>query len=246
MSPFRPFPQTHGIDLVGDAAARRAVRSAAERDGVAVVLAHPFVLSRRSSARSLLPAVAAAAEIGAGAVNILAFVDEPRRLVDEVALLAEQAARAGMQAVVEVFGGSSVPTLAAADALAGQLPGGGLRLCVDHLHLVRSGGGNAVPPLFGAAVVHAQLSDGPAHPVADRDEEAMHGRLALGAGSFDVAAFIGSLPQAAPLGLEIPPPRSCRTSDEPERVRALMTATSAFLRRIAAGDAVGPGAPPLR
>ena len=233
LSPFAAFPETAGVDLVGDPAGRGALRRAATDGGVALVLAYPFVLTRRTAAADFGPALEAAAEIGARGVGLLVYDRDPARAADQLDAFCDRAAALQLRPVLEFFGGSAAPTLEAADALAAPVrhpPA----LCVDLLHLVRSGGRIADLAGARAPVVHAQLSDAPLSPPADLGAEAARGRLGPGEGGLDLAGFVAALPPAARLGLEVPPPEAC--SDTLARARRLMRTTRASARGWSATD----------
>lgn len=226
VAPFPVFPQTAAIDLVTDGAARRAARRACAEGGVTLALAYPFVLSRRADAASLAPSLEAAAEIGAQGAGLLVYERDAGRAAQEVEAFCALASGLGLRPVLEFFGGSAVPTVQAADALGAQASP--LGLCVDLLHLVRSGG--AVADLAGirTPLVHAQLSDAPRLPMQPRDAEAACGRLTPGDGELDIAGFVAVLPADAWLGVETPPTAMSR-EDETARAIAVMRKTRALL-----------------
>ena len=227
VSPFDAFPETGGIDLVGDPAARRAVRRASDNHGVTLALAYPFVLSRRRAAASLRPALEAAADVGAQGVGLLVYDREPARAREELEVFCEMASQLRLRPTLEFFGGSAVPSLAAAVRLLGDGAPATLGLCIDVLHLIRSGGDIAALASVSEPVFHAQLSDAPLIATMARDAEAARGRLPPGEGELDLAHFVRQLPQDVWLGVEVPPARA--SDDNCARRRDIMDQASATL-----------------
>ena len=227
VGPFGAFPQTRDIDLVGDGPARRAVRAAAEREGVAIALAFPFVLSARRDAASFAPALEAAAEVGAQGVGLLIYERDPIRAAEELEAFCSLCAGLSLRPALEFYGGSAVPSLEMANGLKAVGTPLSLGLCVDLLHLVRSGGASGDLRSARWPIIHAQLSDAPLVPSMDRDAEAAHGRLAPGDGELDLAHFVQALPPDIWLGVETPPGQT--GDDDDARRRSIMVKARAAL-----------------
>lgn len=205
LSPFAAFPETGAIDLVGDRSARQAVARASADEGVTIALAYPFVLTQRRGAASFAPALEAAAEIGARGVGLLIYDRDPIRAAEELDTFCSLASSLQLRPALEFFGGSAVPSLAAAERLKAEGAPSSLGLCVDLLHLVRSGGCIDDLPTASGPIVHAQISDALLLPTMERDAEAAHGRLAPGQGDLDILRFVQKLPSDIWLGVEVPP-----------------------------------------
>ena len=230
LSPFAAFPETSAIDLIGDGRARRSVWSAATNHGVTIAMVYPFVLTPRRNAASFAPALDAAAEIGAQGVGLLVYDRDAVRALEELEAFCSLAAQRRLRPTLEFFGGSAVPSLMAADTL--KAGGGlqGLGICVDALHLMRSGGRIGDLSAARGPIVHAQLSDAPMVPTMERDAEAAFGRLAPGDGDFDLARFATELPSEIWLGVEVPPARG--GEDNPARRRSIISKTRKALREV--------------
>ena len=71
------LPLMPRYDLVADRAARHEVHQALSATGMALGLAYPFTLSRRSVMEDFQPALACAAALGARAVNVLCYDRDP-------------------------------------------------------------------------------------------------------------------------------------------------------------------------
>lgn len=225
------LPLMPRYDLVADRAARHEVHQALSATGMALGLAYPFTLSRRSVMEDFQPALACAAALGARAVNVLCYDRDPARREDQLGAFCAAARGFGLKVALEFYPASQVPDLAEARRLIAAIGvPGTLGLTVDLLHLMRSGGQPAdlahVPP---HEVFFAQLADGPLHlPVADWPEEASAERQFLGAGAFDVAGFRAALPANCPVSVEIPRAADIRAGvPRAERVAAALAGAMA-------------------
>jgi len=192
------------FDLVRDRQARQRTRARCQALDVAIDLAYPFTLAARTEVGTLRPALETAAELGARAVNTLLYDRDAQRRLDKLAAFHELAAGLGLEVVVEFYPLSALRSLAEALVLADRIHG--IRINVDLLHLMRSGGdidGLARAPqgLLG----YAQFCDGPGKvdPQAWESEASTQRRLP-GEGEFDLAGFAAALPPRLGASVEIP------------------------------------------
>jgi sugar phosphate isomerase/epimerase len=207
LHPMAVLPRLPSVDLVGDLAARRALKARCDDLGVGIELAYPFTLTGRIDLADFIPALDAAAELGVRAANILNFDREPARRADRFAGFCDLARARDLGVAVEFFPGCQVRTLA--DALDLTAPigrPGQVGVNLDLLHLVRSGGTYAevaaAPP---GLILYAQLSDGPVtRAEADWAWEASFDRLPPGEGAFDLSGFLAVLPADVRLTVEVP------------------------------------------
>ncbi|WP_031342477.1 sugar phosphate isomerase/epimerase family protein [Novosphingobium lindaniclasticum] len=197
---------------------------------IALDLAYPFTLGGRSRLADFTGMLEAAAELGAGLVNVLLYDRDPERRLDLFGGFCDQAARFDLRVAVEFYPPSQVPSLAAALELAARIDRPGLvGVNTDILHLMRSGGTiaevAAAPP---GHILYAQVCDGPDTAPEDPAFEASCARLLAGEGTFDVAGFVAALPPHVPISVEIPRdrglalPRALRVTEAIESVRAAL------------------------
>lgn len=198
-----PLPICDTPDLVKNAAARLAVASALRDRGLGVGIVEPFMIDREPDVARMQRRAALAAELG-GMVNILGLEPDAAKLADGVAEVVRLCRIEGAPVVIEAYPASAIRTQGAALALAESL-GPDVRLTVDSLHVIRSGGSWAdVAALPPERIGHIQLNDGLLAEPESRMEEAVFGRLLPGAGEFDLPALIPYLPMHATLAVEAP------------------------------------------
>jgi sugar phosphate isomerase/epimerase len=223
-----PLPLSPALDLTTNPPALLALRRAMAADGLKAGVIEPFMLDTATDWELLQRSADVAAELG-GCVNALGFDPEPARLEDSLARLAAMARKAGTAMVIEAYPLSQIRTQAEALAYAAAL-GPDIGLCVDVLHVIRSGGTwDDVAALPQDRIRHVQLNDGPLQPPQDRFHEAVAGRLPPGAGEFDLRALLPRLPAGAVLAVEAP--FQAPTGLTPlSRGRILVDATREMLR----------------
>ena len=183
--------------------ARAEVISAVRQAGLGVGIVEPFMIDEVTDWQELERIAELTAELG-GRINALGFDKEPTRLRDSMARLAGLAKGVGVEMTIEAFPLSAVRTQA--DSLDLALAcGSHVGLCLDTLHVIRSGGSWAdVAKLPAERIFHVQIDDGPREPPADRYREATIARLPPGEGEFDLPAFVPLVPEAATVAVEAP------------------------------------------
>ena len=192
--------------------------------GVGFDLAYPFTLSDRTRVEDFLPALEAAAALGARAVNVLHYGREPDQRFESFAVFSALAKTCGLKVVLEFYPPSRVKSLEDALVLVTRLnEPSQAGVNVDLLHLMRSGGTLARLRAAPAAFLHyAQYCDGlmsgPA-PGMSLDAEAGTCRLLPGEGGFDLAGFAAALPQGIKASVELPRDAAAR-GGEPKLERA--------------------------
>jgi len=215
-----PIPISPARDLLNDAAARAEVFTALRVTGLAVGIVEPFMLQPTIDWPLFQRLAALTAELG-GTVNMLGMDDDPARLRDSLGRLVEICRAAGAPAIIEAYPLSTIVNQAMAMELAESL-GPDVGLCVDSLHVIRSGGCWAdVAALPPARIRHVQLNDGPLAPPENRQVEAVYERLLPGEGAFDLRALLPALPAHATIAVEAPA-RSLKHLGPVERAAALM------------------------
>jgi sugar phosphate isomerase/epimerase len=220
------IPLNPALDLLDDAASRGEVMRAIRHHGLSVGIVEPFMLDDAPDWALFERMVALTAELD-GTVNTIGFDEEPARLEASVGRLAGLATAAGVPMTIEAFPLSAIRTQADALRLA-RIAGQGVGLCVDTLHVIRSGGSWAdVAALPPDLIRHVQINDGPLAPPADRYAEAGRERSPPGHGEFGLEAFLPLVPPHASLAIEAPFVQPGTTPRA--RARILIEATRALL-----------------
>jgi sugar phosphate isomerase/epimerase len=226
------LPAMPDYDLVRDSKALRDTRRALSDNGIAVDLIYPFTVAGRTIVSEFAPALEAGAALGAPLANVLCYDRDPVRRNDNLAELAELAARFGLGLAIEFYPPSQVRTLAEAFDQIDAIGRRDIGVTVDLLHLQRGGGmPGALEHLNDPSVRIAQISDGPATVAPDRLEwEAGIQRLLPGEGVFPGTAFLAALPDTVPISVEVPQQSALELGVPPlERAAA---AVAAVLRTV--------------
>lgn len=198
-----PLPLGPYRDLVNDQAARREVLAALRAHGLGVGVVEPFMVDAAPDWELFARTAALAAELG-GDVNALAFDAEPQRQQDGMARLADICRAEGAVMTIEAFSLSTTPRLVDALALA-ETAGADVRLTVDTLHVMRTGGTWAdVAALPPDRIRHFQLCDGLLALPDDLGREAIGGRLPPGHGEFALHGVVPHIPAHARVAVEAP------------------------------------------
>jgi sugar phosphate isomerase/epimerase len=201
------------------------VRKALDTTGLTVSNVECFMITADTNIENFRQALAIGKELGAVGATTLLFDADEIRVKEKLARLCAMAGEYGLRTSIEFM--PMTPrwhTLAETAALVMEIGHPGLGICIDLLHLIRSGGTPEDVTAIPQELIHyAQLCDG-ADVSANRDYaiEASSNRLAPGEGRFPLQAFLQSLPTTATLEIEVPQPQ-----DHPagERVMAIVDAT---------------------
>lgn len=201
------LPHMPSFNLYDDPVQRREFKARMADLGIALDLAYPFTLAGRTDVQTLKPALACAAELGAGMVNLLVYDRDEARRADNFLAFCELAQGFGLRVGVEFYPVSQIKSLHdALNLVALANSPGTVGINADVLHLMRSGG--TVADLAAApagSILYGQIADGPATcEAATLDQEASAQRALAGEGVFDVAGFARALPLGCPISVEIP------------------------------------------
>lgn len=221
MEPMAVLPDMPSFDLYGPPAQRISLRRHMESVGVGLDLAYPFTLAGRTEIADLEPALACAAELGAGLVNALVYDRDPQRRLQNFGGFCDLAQKHGLGVAVEFYPVSQIRSLVEALDLVAQINRPyQVGVNADLLHLMRSGG--SIAELAGAPaeyILYGQLCDGPSVCATDSfDEEASTARLLAGEGVFDLPGFARALPANCPISVEIPRNAAIGLESRSERV----------------------------
>lgn len=198
------IPAMPAYNLIEDREALARTKAVLDHRGLSLDLVYPFTVTGRSQLQDYVPALQASADLGAKAINLLVYDRDEGRRADTVGAIVDRAKVLGLSTVVEFYPSSAVRTLADAADLVSAIGRGKLGINLDILHLYRSGGSVADIAVAQSQIGFAQLADAPRAPPSDLEFEAGRGRLNIGQGELDVAAFVQALPGDIKLSLEVP------------------------------------------
>lgn len=215
--------------IAGDAARLRAIGDACRRCGVAVLDVDALTLAGDTDVAAFAPLLDAAAALGARFVQVVVEDADGARVRDNFGVLCDAAAARGLVVAVEFMAWRAVRTLGEAVALAVAGGRANAAVCVDALHLARSGGApHDVAAMPRARLGYVQLCDAPAALPVGRTlvDEARGGRLHPGAGALPLRALVASLPAEVPISVEV-----ARSADAGRSAEARARAAAAALDR---------------
>jgi sugar phosphate isomerase/epimerase len=194
-------------DIVGNDALIREIRRACQRTGVSVLDVDVFTIAPSTDIKSLERAIATAAALGASIVQTVCDDPDAQRATQTFAALCAAAAGYSLIVAIEFMRWREVRTLEDALALVTGAGSPNAAICVDTLHLSRSGGTPAalaaVPPAF---IPYVQLCDAPSkQPALDALlHEARRDRLYPGEGELWLDEVLDVMPSGIPISIEVP------------------------------------------
>ncbi len=193
----------HGLGQ--DAGLRRAVIAASRVESVRVSLLEGFMIAPELSARDQAANLDIAAELEARSICVINIERDRPRAYGEIAALSEMAAERGLIVTTE-FGAGTARNLERVLAMLEGVGHNNFGLLIDTMHYFRSGATLADLDLLGIETIrHVQLCDVPMPAViGDYMEEALFERRGPGDGDLPLGEFLGRIPPAVPVGLEIP------------------------------------------
>jgi len=184
----------------------RETKAALRERGVSLSLGQGFAIFPGRDVRQAAPDLDLICELGARRICSVSLDPDVERTRDQTAALAEMAAAAGVEVIVEFVPGLAVSSLADALALMRHVDRANMRLLIDTMHLVRSGGSaDDVAALDPRLIGYAQLCDAPLVPtIPDYLTEAVTERMVPGSGELPLADIVRALPPDIVIGLEVP------------------------------------------
>lgn len=193
-------------DVVDDPVAIRAIVRACRRTGIRPLDVEVFFLGPQLDDARARRAADASAEIGASMLlAVIADADRPAAL-DRFCRLCDMAAGNGMDVALEFMRWSPVPTVDDALAFVAEAGRPNAGVCVDTLHLSRSGGRPEQVAALPRAGSFVQLSDAPAAlpPPGQMRDEARTDRLLPGEGELWLDRLLDTMPPDMPISVEVP------------------------------------------
>jgi sugar phosphate isomerase/epimerase len=226
------FPMRAGDDLV------RACRRRLADTGISVRTIEQVGLGRTTNVASLRHLLEAGAELGAS--RMLCSGDDPdlSLLADRFAEVCQLAGQFGMAVDLEFMPFRALKTLTDAAAVVAASGAENGWVCLDALHLFRSGGSiaslSAVDP---ARLGLLQLCDAPREAPDPNGlaEEARQGRLLPGRGELALAELVAAYPDGRPIDAEIPMMGPFGDLDASARAQLIADTMRAFLGGLASG-----------
>lgn len=234
---LRTVPATPGgaaFALHDDPPLLRETRRRIADTGVAVTQIELIALSEETDIAALGPVLDAAAEVGAR--QVLCSGDDALDVVSErFAALCDAAGARGLSPCLEFMPFRALKTLADARAVvrAAGRPNGAI--CIDLLHLIRSGGSpedlSALEPEWVGAI---QICDAPLTPPPPEGlaEEARERRMLPGTGGLPLRRILEALPRDCPLDAEVPIAAAFPDASPRERAGMIHAATAAVLAQV--------------
>lgn len=226
------------IDVMGNASLLRDIARRLDATGLKVLDIEVFRVGPRTDIASMLPAMEFAASLGAKYMLCTSVLvaehraSEEPRTVKRFAELCEAGARLGIKPMLEFMIYRSVGTIEDALRMVKLVQHPNLGICVDALHLSRSGGTpDSLRKVDSGLLCYAQLCDAPAAlpPASQIPAEARSHRLYPGEGSLHLLELLDALPHGTPLSLEAPASH-CAHLSVAQRARAVVRCTRKLLQ----------------
>jgi len=230
------------VDVMGNAALLRDIERRLDATGLKVLDIEVFRVRPRADIRSMLPAMEFARGLGAKYMLCTSVLvaehqaSEESRTVEKFAELCEAGARLGIKPMLEFMIYRGIGTVEDAMRMVNLVQHPNLGICVDALHLSRSGGNpDSLRKVDPGLLRYAQICDAPAAlpPAAQIPVEARSHRLYPGEGSLPLMELLDALPPGVPLSLEAPASR-CAHLSVVERAHAVARCSRDLLQSRAA------------
>jgi sugar phosphate isomerase/epimerase len=206
LGPLPINPEDFPVWSLREPEPRRALKQAMAERGVSIGLGQGFGIFPGRDVRDLEGDLDLLCELGIARLCGVSLETDADRSFDQIAALAEMAGRRGVDVMLEFVPTRAIPDLPAALDVVRRLDVANVRLLIDCMHLIRSGGSAAdVAALDPALIGYAQICDAqlvPSNP--DYLDEAVTERRVPGTGQLPLAAIIAALPADVPIGIEIP------------------------------------------
>jgi sugar phosphate isomerase/epimerase len=230
---LRFHPVTPGqLHWLPDREAQKELGRVMAGEGIGLHDIETVVIDASFQPETLIPALDAAAALGARRVNTCA--DRFDGLVDRFVRLCQLAAECGLGVDIECMAWRGIDSAQACIDLIADSGAANAGYLVDALHHYRCGGTTAeIAAMDPGRIVSAQLCDaGPKAPDGreGRIAEARGQRLIPGEGALPLADLLGALPGHAVLSVELPSVLDARPPLE--RAKAIYGATTTLLAQV--------------
>lgn len=234
LSPLPINPEGYPVWSLREPEPRRALKEAMAERGVSIGLGQGFGIFPGRDVRDLEADLDLLCELGITRLGGVSLETDADRSFDQMAALTEMAGKRSVHIMLEFVPTRAIPDLPAALDVVRRLDAANVRLMIDCMHLIRSGGSAAdVAALDPSLIGYAQICDAPLVPSnSDYLNEAVTERQVPGAGQLALADIIAALPADVPIGIEIPMLARALAGDGPhQRARDCVEGTLALLAR---------------
>jgi sugar phosphate isomerase/epimerase len=209
---LHPSPGLPYHPVVGDTLLIRQMRGALADTGLAVLDIYSFYLEPTTNLDAFLPALSLGAEFGARYALVQGADPCWPRLQDRFAEFCDEALQFDLAASLEFVPQRDLATLEQAVRLIGESRRSNAVICVDPLHLARSGGRPAdLRHLDRRLLPYIQFSDGmlaPGEPDLGLAKRIGVGERRLpGQGMLPIGELLAIIPRDLPLSVEVAMPR---------------------------------------
>ena len=201
------------IDVMKDAALQRSIVRALAAINMPVLEIEVVRVGPDTDVREFEPLLQFGADIGARNLAVTALPraeyrkSDDARLAQRLAALGDLAMRYRIRPMIEFMVFRGIATIEDAQRLIGLAGHENLGICVDALHLQRSGGSPAsLRGIDPESICCVQLCDASAvaPPVEEIPKEARFGRLYPGEGGLPLGELLAAVPPDIPLSVEVP------------------------------------------
>ena len=203
--------QPTDIDVMADAGLRRAIERRLSSTGLILLDVDVVRVGPQTDVKALEPLLCYAGDLGARNLVMTSLPPDEYRAADErdtsckIAELCEAAGRHRIRLAIEFIPFRGIASLADAVWVAGLVKHPNFAICVDALHLHRSGGTPAdlakTDPRLLASV---QLCDAPLTAPDDLPKESRFDRLYPGEGMLPLRELLQAVPEDLPVSVEVP------------------------------------------
>jgi len=225
---------TTDVAIMEDPALMRAIAERIGQTGLSVLDVEVVRVNPSLDVSGVLPVLDFASELGARWLAVTADRSDDYRPAEEPALVrklaetADAAAERGLGVMLEFMVFRGVATLEDAVRIVSAVDRPNMRICLDVLHLFRSGGGvDSLRKLDSSLLACVQLNDAPIAPPDDVQREARYDRLLPGRGELPLRELLDALPAEIPLAIEVPA-ESAESADK--RARDAMQAFTELMQ----------------
>lgn len=199
------------IDVMADKPLQRAIQKRLSATKLKVLDVEVLRISPDTDVPGLLPMLQYAGDLGARNIAVTGVPkadwkpEYERETARRLAELCEAASGFGLQPMLEFMAFRSIATIADAFHMRALADHPNLGICVDALHLQRSGGTPALlQTIDQTALACFQLCDAPLQAPDDLAKEARFGRLYPGEGGLPLREMLMALRADLPVGVETP------------------------------------------
>lgn len=209
IAPRRP-DEPYAVQVIGAPGTIRAIRQQADDAGVTIANVQAYQFFPDTRDEDMRAVVDATHELGVRTILAYSFDPDEVRFLDRFARYCDAARSADIRVAVEFLPYSQIRDLSDALGIIDRSGATNAGVCIDALHLQRSGGSvDDVRALDPARIALVQLCDARRRdaPMSDNElmTEARTGRLPLGEGALPLFELLDALPPDVEIEYELAP-----------------------------------------